>query len=87
MPIAPSILFPYAPLLGRAATLTGSVVLAALRDGGQRTARRNAWVGMSSNAVVGRARREADLALALSEARARAGTATPAAAGRRGTTG
>ena len=36
---------------------------AARPHGGQRTARRNAWAGMSADAARGRARREAEAAL------------------------
>ena len=42
-----------------------AALLAALPQGGQRIARRNAWAGQSADAVRGRARREADAAVAL----------------------
>ena len=37
--------------------------MGALPHGGQRLARRNAWAGMSADAAVGRARREANQAM------------------------
>ena len=40
------------------------LLMTALPHGGQRTARRNAWAGMSADAARGRARREAEAALA-----------------------
>lgn len=40
-----------------------ALLLAALPHGGQRLARRNAWAGMSEQAVRSRAQREADAAL------------------------
>ena len=44
-------------------------MLTVLPDGGQLTARRNAWAGMSSDAARTRARREADLAFRVVAAR------------------
>jgi hypothetical protein len=41
-----------------------AAVLAALPHGGQRTARRNAWAGMSAQSARSRAQREADAAIA-----------------------
>lgn len=46
------------------------LLLTTLPAGGQRTARRNAWAGMSANAARARARREAAEALALAAHRA-----------------
>jgi hypothetical protein len=46
------------------------LVLSVLPHGGQRTARRNAWAGMSYDAAQGRARREAAAALTAAEHRA-----------------
>lgn len=46
------------------------LLLTALPGGGQRTARRNAWAGMSADAARARARREAAEALALAVQRA-----------------
>ncbi len=58
------------------APLVQDLLLTALPGGGQRTARRNAWAGMSADAARSRARREADAALAVAvrAARHRAGT-------------
>jgi hypothetical protein len=50
-------------------TLLQDLVLTALPGGGQRTARRNAWAGMSGDAARSRARREAEAALAAAGAR------------------
>ena len=44
--------------------------------GGQRTARRNAWAGMSDDAARSRARRAAEAALESARARAASGTRT-----------
>jgi hypothetical protein len=52
------------------AALVQAAVLAALPDGGQGVARRNAWAGMSADAARARARREADAALAQAQVRA-----------------
>lgn len=60
------------PALPRPAHLLAlgqAALLAALPQGGQRIARRNAWAGQSADAVRGRARREADAAVALAGAR------------------
>ena len=51
-------------------SLVQDLLLAALPAGGQRTARRNAWAAMSADAARGRARRDADLALAAAGRRA-----------------
>lgn len=58
------------------APLVQDLLLTALPGGGQRTARRNAWSGMSADAARTRARREAEAALevAVRNARRRAGT-------------
>ena len=40
-----------------------SFVLSVIPHGGQRSARRNAWASMSSDAVRARGRREADAAM------------------------
>ena len=45
-------------------------LLLALPDGGQATARRNAWAGMSADAARGRERRLAEAALAAADVRA-----------------
>ncbi len=50
-------------------TLLQDLVLTALPGGGQRTARRNAWAGMSGDAARSRSRREAEAALAAAGAR------------------
>ena len=47
----------------RVLALGQAVFLAAVPGGGQRLSRRNAWSGMSADAVRSRARREADDAL------------------------
>ena len=47
-----------------------AVLLLASPSGGQTTARRNAWAGMSADAARGRARRQAEAALAAADARA-----------------
>ncbi len=61
---------PYAPLV-RFAQAARHLAWAALPDGGQRVARRNAWAGMSADAARSRAQREADEALAAAARRAR----------------
>ncbi len=43
-------------------------VLAVVPHGGQKVARRNAWAGMSADAAMARARRDAEAALRLAEA-------------------
>ena len=47
-----------------------SLLLLALPAGGQATARRNAWAGMSADAARGRDRRQAEAALAAADVRA-----------------
>jgi hypothetical protein len=47
-----------------------SLLLLALPAGGQSTARRNAWAGMSADAARGRERRQAEAALAAADVRA-----------------
>ncbi|MDQ1655062.1 MAG: hypothetical protein QOD41_145 [Cryptosporangiaceae bacterium] len=54
-------------------------------EGGQATARRNAWAAMSSNATLARDRREADAALAAAVAHFEPTGLTPAAARRAST--
>lgn len=44
-------------------------LLALAPSGGQRTARRNAWAAMSSDAVRARTRREADAAMTVAARR------------------
>ena len=58
------------------APLVQDLLLTALPGGGQRTARQNAWAGMSVDASRSRARREAEAALevAVRNAQRRAGT-------------
>ena len=51
-------------------SLVQDLFLAALPAGGQKTARRNAWGARSADSARGRARREADAALAACELRA-----------------
>jgi hypothetical protein len=48
-------------------------------EGGQRTARRNAWAAMSSNASHARDRREADLAIAAALGRTSRRVSAPTA--------
>ena len=58
-------------------SLVQDLILSALPQGGQRTARRNAWAGMSADAARSRAAREAEAALAASvlrDGRERTGT-------------
>lgn len=62
---------PHLPL-ARAASLTTTILLTAIPHGGQRTARRNAWASMSTDASRARGRREADAAFAQSAFRAQA---------------
>ena len=64
--------------LGHCTTMLLSV---ALPSGGQTTARRNAWAGMSASASSGRDRRQAEAAIDAAELRALLQT------GRRGTAG
>jgi hypothetical protein len=47
-----------------------SLLLLTLPGGGQTTARRNAWAGMSADAARGRDRRQAEAALAAADVRA-----------------
>jgi hypothetical protein len=47
-----------------------ALLLLALPSGGQATARRNAWAGMSANAARARERRQAEAALAAADVRA-----------------
>jgi hypothetical protein len=54
----------------RTAAALQSLVLLALPGGGQATARRNAWAGMSADAARGRERRQAEAALAAADVRA-----------------
>jgi hypothetical protein len=50
-------------------TSAGDLVLTVVPGGGQRTARRNAWAGMSAGTARARARREADAAVAAAQQR------------------
>jgi len=52
------------------ASFVQGLILAALPAGGQRTARRNAWAGMSADATPSRAGREAEAALVAAVLRA-----------------
>lgn len=61
--------------------LAQALLMTALPAGGQRTARRNAWAGMVSDAARSRARREAEAALAAAHEVA----AAPAGVRRTGT--
>jgi hypothetical protein len=54
-------------------------------EGGQATARRNAWAAMSTNATLARDRREADAALAAAVAHFEPTGLTPTAARRAST--
>lgn len=54
----------------RTALNVQSLVMAVVPHGGQRSARRNAWASMSSDAVRARLRRDADLAMDRALARA-----------------
>ena len=58
-----------------------SLALRALPDGGQRTARRNAWAAMSEDAARARARRDALAALAAAERHAQRAGRTAASPG------
>ena len=58
------------------ASLVQELVLAVLPAGGQRTARRNAWSGMSQDAVRARGMRDARAALAAADRRARRAQST-----------
>jgi hypothetical protein len=51
------------PAVTRTATTVQTLFLTALPHGGQRSARRNAWASMSTDATRARARREADDAM------------------------
>jgi hypothetical protein len=51
------------------ATLLQDLMLTVLPDGGQGTARRNAWAGMAADAARARARRDAQAALAAAAGR------------------
>ncbi len=56
-------------LLRRTTALAQQMFLTAFPDGGQRVARRNAWAGMSENAVRLRAHSEAETALRAAASR------------------
>jgi hypothetical protein len=56
--------------MSRNAANLQSLLLTAVPHGGQRSARRNAWASMSSDAVLARSRREADAAMAQAVERA-----------------
>jgi hypothetical protein len=51
------------PAVTRTATTVQTLFLTALPHGGQRSARRNAWASMSTDAARARGRREADVAM------------------------
>lgn len=68
--------------LHHSAEVARTLLMIALPGGGQRTARRNAWVGMSRDAAQGRARREADRALDQAARETSHTSHTSAAAGR-----
>ncbi len=53
----------------RTTSLVQSLAVLLVPHGGQHTARRNAWAGMSADAARGRDRREAELALTQASAR------------------
>ena len=55
-----------------------ALALRALPDGGQRTARRNAWAAMSEDAARARARRDARAALTAAARRAQQASSTGA---------
>ena len=56
--------------MARLSTSLQSALLLALPAGGQATARRNAWAGMSADAARARSRRQAEAALAAADVRA-----------------
>jgi len=56
------------------APIVQDLLLSALPGGGQRTARRNAWSGMSADASRARRDAEASLEVAVRTAERRAGT-------------
>jgi hypothetical protein len=58
--------------LKRNLTNLESLFLTVMPHGGQRSARRNAWASMSSDASWARGRREADAAMERAQLRARA---------------
>ncbi|MDP9181427.1 MAG: hypothetical protein M3P04_01460 [Actinomycetota bacterium] len=60
----------FIPRPTRTTTSLQNLSLALLPHGGQRSARRNAWASMSSDAVLARSRREADAAVAAAAMRA-----------------
>lgn len=62
----------------RTALNVQSLVMAVVPHGGQRSARRNAWASMSSDAVRARARRDAALAMDRAVSRAASVAAHPA---------
>jgi hypothetical protein len=63
--------FPSLSLKRNLATLE-SIVLTVMPHGGQRSARRNAWASMSSDAAWARGRRDAEAAMDRAQLRARA---------------
>ena len=58
------------------ASLVQDLLLAAAPAGGQSVARRNAWAAMSQDAVRARGRRDARIALAAADRRARRASST-----------
>jgi len=72
--IAPSVPLSRVPApLSRVPVVARSLYLLAQPHGGQRSARQNAWAGMSANAARSRARAEAEDAMATAVLRSRAG--------------
>jgi hypothetical protein len=73
---APSVPHPRVPApLNRVPDVARSLFLMAQPHGGQRSARQNAWAGMSDNAARSRARAEAEDAMASALLRSLARTA------------
>jgi hypothetical protein len=56
-------------LVTSAVSGAADLVMSVVPHGGQATARRNAWAGMSAGAARARARREAELAVAQAQSR------------------
>ena len=65
--------------LPRTTSRVQSLLMLVLPHGGQSTARRNAWAGMSADAARGRERRQAESALAAADVRAYARRDRPGA--------
>ena len=62
--------FPSFTAFSRTTSQLQGFALTVLPHGGQRSARRNAWAAMSSDAVLARSRREAEVAVAAANRRA-----------------